>query len=220
MTTRTTVILTLVMIGIAVGVSLAVMHQLPEQVASHWNINDEVDGTMSRVWGAFLMPLIALGMLGLFLLIPVIDPMRANIATFRRPFNVFIVLMVAFLLYMHILTIAWNLGVRTFRMSSAMLPAMGLLFVFIGFMLRQARRNFSIGIRTPWTLSSDRVWDQTHRLGAALFVASGVLAVLGALFPPNVAYLLVLGPVLASTLFLVVYSYVLWREEQAGAPRD
>lgn len=220
MSTRTTVVLTLLMVGVAVGISLAVFGQLPERVASHWNINDRVDGTMPRFWGAFLMPLITLAMLGLFLLIPVVDPMRANIATFRRPFNVFIVLIVAFLLYVHVLTILWNLGVQTFRISSALLPAMGLLFVFIGFMLKQARRNYSIGIRTPWTLASDRVWDRTHRLGSSLFMVSGVMAALGAFFPGRLAYWLVLGPVLASTLLLVVYSYVLWREEQTGSPRD
>lgn len=220
MSTRTTVVLTLLMVGVAVGISLAVFGQLPERVASHWNINDQVDGTMPRFWGAFLMPLITLAMLGLFLLIPVVDPMRANIATFRRPFNVFIALIVAFLLYVHVLTMLWNLGVQTFRISSALLPAMGLLFVFIGFMLKQARRNYSIGIRTPWTLASDRVWDGTHRLGATLFMVSGVMAALGAFFPGSIAYWLVLGPVLASTFLLVVYSYVLWREEQTGSPRD
>lgn len=219
MSTRTTVILALLMIGIAVGISLAVFDQLPERVASHWNANDQVDGTMSRFWGAFLMPLITLAMLALFLIIPIIDPMRANIATFRRLFNLFIVLIVAFMLYMHILTLLWNLGVQT-RIGSAMLPAMGLLFIFIGIMLRGARRNFSIGIRTPWTLSSDRVWDRTHRLGSILFVASGVLAALGAFFRGPVAYWFVMLPVLGSSLFLVVYSYVLWRAEQTGAPRS
>ena len=216
MSTRTTIVLALIMIGIAFGVSLAVFTQLPEPVASHWNINDQVDGSMSRFWGAFLMPLITLGVLGLFLLIPVIDPMRANIATFRPSFNLFIVLMVVFLFYMHILTLLWNLGMQTFRISSAMLPALGLLFIFIGFMLKRARRNFSIGIRTPWTLSSDHVWDRTHHLGATLFMVSGVLAALGAFFPGNIAYWLVLGPVMASSLYLVVYSYVLWRQEQTG----
>jgi len=216
MSTRTTVILTLVMIAAAVALSLAVYGRLPEQVASHWDINDQVNGTMPRFWGAFLMPLIALGMLGLFLLIPVIDPMRANIATFRRPFNVFIALIVAFLLYLHVLTTLWNLGLDTFRMSSTLLPAMGLLFVFIGVMLRQAKRNFSIGIRTPWTLASDRVWDRTHRLGAVLFVAAGILVILGAFFPGAVAYWFVFGPVIAASLISVVYSYILWREEQTG----
>ena len=217
MSTRTTVILTLLMIAAALILSLALYGRLPEQVASHWNLNDEVDGTMPRFWGAFLMPIITLVMLGLFLLIPAIDPMKANISTFRRSFNVFIALIVAFLLYLHVLTTLWNLGMRSFRMSTALLPALGLLFIFVGVMLRQARRNFSIGIRTPWTLSSDRVWDKTHRLGAVLFIISGVLAALGAFFPGAVAYWLVLGPVIASSLFLVVYSYFLWRDEQTAS---
>lgn len=217
MSSRTTVFLTLIMIAAALAVSLAVYNRLPEQVASHWNVNDQVDGSMPRFWGAFLMPLITLAMLGLFLVIPAIDPLRANIQTFRRPFNVFITLIVAFVLYVHVLTILWNLGLRSFRISAAMLPAMGLLFIFIGSLLRQAKRNYSIGIRTPWTLASDRVWDQTHRVGAVLFVLSGVLAAIGALLPGPTAYWFVLGPVLASTAFLLVYSYVLWRAEQTGS---
>ena len=214
MSSRNTVILTLVMIFAATLLSLAVYPRLPEQVASHWNSADEVNGTMPRFWGAAIMPIITLVMLGLFLLIPAIDPLRANIAKFRGTFNVFIVLIVAFLLYLHVLTTLWNLGLQGFRMSTAMLPAMGLLFIFVGVLLRQARRNFSIGIRTPWTLSSDAVWDKTHRLGALLYMASGVIAALGAFFPGPRAYFLVLAPVLASSLILVIYSYILWRAEQ------
>ena len=103
MSTRTTVILTLLIIAAAVGFSLAVYNRLPDPVASHWNANDQVDGMMPRFWGAFLMPLITLAMLGLFLVIPLIDPLRTNIATFRGTFNTFIVLLVTFLLYLHLL---------------------------------------------------------------------------------------------------------------------
>ena len=217
MSTRTTVILTLIVIAAALALSSLVYNRLPDRVASHWNAQDQVNGTMPRFWGVFLMPLITLAMLGLFLLIPAIDPMKANIARFRGAFNTFIVLMVLFMLYLHVLTLLWNLGVQSFRMSTALLPALGVLFVFVGLMLRRARRNFSIGIRTPWTLSSDRVWDQTHRLGAVLFLISGALTAFGAFFPGSVAYWFVMGPVSASSLFLVVYSYFLWRAEQTGS---
>jgi len=214
MSTRTTVIVSLVFILAALVLSLAVYGRLPERVASHWDVNDQVNGTTSRFWGAFLMPILASVMLGLFLVIPGIDPLKANIAKFRGFFNTFIALIMAFLLYLHVLSIAWNLGVQSFRMSTALLPALGLLFAFAGVMMRQAKRNFFIGIRTPWTLSSDKVWDETHRLGATLFIASGVLALLGALLPGPVAYWLVLAPIMASTLIVIVYSYVLWRREQ------
>ena len=78
--------------------------------------------------------------------------------------------------------------------------------------MRQAKRNFFIGIRTPWTLSSDHVWDETHRLGSILFIASGILALFGAFFP-DYAIWFILVPVLGSTLFLLVYSYILYQRE-------
>ena len=214
MSNRSTLIISLVLIAAAVALSLAVYGRLPQPMASHWGTDDQVNGTISRFWGAFLMPVMAIAMLGLFLLIPLIDPLKANIAKFRGLFNGFIALLMAFLLYVHVLTILWNLGLQSFRMSAALLPALGRIFIFAGLMMRQAKRNYFIGIRTPWTLSSDRVWDETHRIGGLLFIASGVLALIGAFLPGVVAYWLVLGPVLASTVFVVVYSYVLWRREQ------
>lgn len=220
MSTRSTVVFTLVLIGAAIALSAAVYPQLPQPMASHWGVNDQVNGTMPRAWGAFLMPAITLFMLALFLILPAIDPMRANIATFRGTFNAFIALLVAFMLYLHVLVILWNLGVQSFRMSALLMPAMGLLLIWSGVLMRHAKRNYFIGVRTPWTLSSDRVWDQTHRLAAVLFIGSGALALFGALVPGPVAFVLVLVPVMVSSLVVIVYSYVLWRDEQAGGSQD
>ena len=213
MSTRTTTILVLLMVLGATLAGFLLWNQLPEQMASHWNINDQVDGYMPKFWGVFLMPLITFGMFLLFLVIPAIDPLKANIAQFREAFNLFIVLIVAFMLYIHGLTLAWSLGYTGFRMSTSMLPALGLLFVFIGYMLRQAKRNFFIGIRTPWTLSSDDVWDKTHQLGAVLFMISGGLAFLGSFLGGVTAFWLFFVPLMGSTIFLVIYSYVLYRRE-------
>src|SRR5574339_1044875 len=188
MSTRTTTIVVLLMIVAATLAGLLLWNRLPDPMASHWNVNDQVNGYMSRFWGVFLLPLITLGMFVLFLVVPAIDPLKANIAQFRDAFNLFIVLMVAFMAYVYGLTLAWNLGYTGFRMSGAMLPALGLLFIFIGFILRQAKRNFFIGIRTPWTLSSDRVWEETHRLGAVLFMISGALAVVCGFFGGTTAF--------------------------------
>jgi uncharacterized membrane protein len=149
----------------------------------------------------------------LFLLIPNIDPLKANIAQFRDAFNLFIVLIVGFMVYIHALTLLWSLGYTGFGMSRAMMPALGVLFIFVGYMLRKARRNFFIGIRTPWTLSSDRVWDETHRIGATLFTISGVLALLGSFFGGMTSFVMIMVPILGSTIFLVIYSYILYQKE-------
>lgn len=213
MSTRTTSILVLILIVAAALAGILLWNRLPDQMASHWNVYDQADDYMPKFWGVFLMPLFTLGMLLLFLVIPSIDPLKANIAKFRETFNTFIALIVAFMVYMHGLTLAWNLGYQGFKMSLAMLPFMGVLFIFIGYLMKRAKRNWFIGIRTPWTLSSDRVWDETHRLGAVLFTASGVLVLVGALFGGVTAFLLTLVPLIGSSLFLVVYSYVLYRRE-------
>jgi uncharacterized membrane protein len=213
MNTRTTTIIVLVLIIGATAAGLLLWNKLPDQMASHWNVNDQVDGYMSRLWGVFMMPLMTLGIFLLFLVIPAIDPLKANIAKFRKTFNLFIVLFAAFMLYIHGLTLAWNLGYTGFKMSSSMLPAIGLLFILIGFILRKAKRNFFIGIRTPWTLSSESVWDKTHQLGAILFMASGVLAIIGGFFGGMAAIWFFLVPLVGSTIFLLVYSYMLYQRE-------
>ena len=213
MTTRTTIIIVLLMILGTVAAGLLLWDRLPDPMASHWNVNDQVDGYMPKLWGIAIAPLIALVMFLLFLIIPSIDPLKANIAKFRESFNLFIVLITAFMIYIYGLTLAWNLGYTSFKISTALLPAMGLLFIFIGFMLRKAKRNFFIGIRTPWTLSNDIVWDKTHQLGSVLFILSGILTFIGGLFGGMIALWFLFVPLIGSTIFLIIYSYLLYRQE-------
>jgi uncharacterized membrane protein len=213
MTTRLTMTLALFLIAAALLAGLALWNRLPQQMASHWNAADQVDGTLPKFWGVLLMPLTALGLLALFAVLPAIDPLRANIAKFRTTFNAFVILILVFLFYIHGLMLAWSLGYQNFRMSAALLPFLGILFIFVGFMLRRAKRNFFIGIRTPWTLSSDSVWDQTHQLGSILFMLCGALAFFGGFIGGVGALLLTLVPLIGSTLFLAAYSYVLYVRE-------
>jgi uncharacterized membrane protein len=213
MSTKTTTIFSMLLIAIAIIAGVALWNQLPDQMASHWDVNDQVNGTMPKFWGVFMMPLVTLGMMALFLIVPNIDPLKANIAKFRETFNIFIALIIAFMLYIHGLTLAWSLGFTNFKMSAAMLPFMGVLFIAIGYMLKKAKRNFFIGIRTPWTLSSDTVWDKTHQLGSILFMLSGALAIVGGFFGGMTAFWFLFIPLIGSTVFLVVYSYLLYQDE-------
>ena len=213
MSTRTTTIVVLLMIAAATIVGVALWNQLPDPMASHWNVNDQVDGYTSKFWGVFMLPLVTLGMLLLLIIIPSIDPLKANIAQFRDVFNLFITLMVAFMLYVYALSLRWNLGYTEFGMSKALLPAMGILFFFVGYLLRKAKRNFFIGIRTPWTLSSDNVWDETHRIGSVLFMIAGALAFVGSLFGGVTAFWFLFAPIIGATLITLVYSYVLYQRE-------
>lgn len=215
MSTKTAIIVSALLIIVITLAGLLLWNSFPDQMASHWNEQDQVDGYMSKFWGVFMVPLLMAGLTLLFLAIPHIDPLKKNIADFRGVFNIFIVLFNVFMAFIHALTLAWNLGHTGFRMSIVMLPAMGLLFIFIGILIRKAKRNFFIGIRTPWTLSSDRVWDETHRLGSKLFIAAGVITFIGILFPDQ-AFILLMVSVIAASLISVLYSYLVWRREAKG----
>jgi len=185
--------------------------QLPDQMASHWNIKGEGDGYMTKFWGTFLMPFMMIFMLFLFLFIPRIDPLKKNIEKFRKYFDSFILVFLLFFLYIYLLTLFYNLGYQ-FNMGQFMLPAMGILFYYCGVLIKNAKRNWFIGIRTPWTLSSDKVWDKTHKLGAILYKTAGILAFVGILFPDYMLWIL-LVPLIGSAIFLIFYSYFEYKKE-------
>lgn len=211
MNTKLTLILASFLIIVSVVAGVLVYDKLPDLVASHWNEKGEVDDYMSKFWGVFMMPIISLFMLTLFLVIPHIDPLKKNIAEFRETFNAFIFIIVLFMTYIWGLTIAWNLDYR-FNMNQAILPAIGVLFIFVGYMVKNAKRNWFVGIRTPWTLSSESVWDDIHRIGGTLFYASGAFTVIGVFFG-DLAIWFTLVPILGSALFLYIYSYILYQRE-------
>lgn len=197
------IVLLVILLSFALGIYL--YSQMPERMVSHWNSKGEVDGYLPKFWGLFLMPIISFGLLLLFILIPKIDPLRANIEKFRKYYDGFVVLLIFFLFYIYLLALFWNAGFR-FNMSQAIIPAVGIVFYYIGILVEKAKRNWFVGIRTPWTLSSDRVWEDTHKLGGKLFKIAGIIALSG-IFLPQYAIWLVILPAVSVTIYTVFYSY-------------
>ncbi len=192
--------------------------RMPERVASHWNARGQVDGYMSRTWGVFLMPIALLGIALLFFLIPRIDPLRANIEKFRKHYDGFVILFFLFMISIQLQGLLWNVGVKV--SPSIVFPiGLGLLIFYAGILTSHAKRNWFIGIRTPWTLSSDEVWDKTHRLGGTLLKVAGAIVFLGVFFKDYVVWF-VLIPSLAAAVWSMVYSYVEYRKRpnDGGSP--
>jgi len=203
------IVLGIILLSFAIGICF--YPQMPDRMASHWNAQGQVDGYLSKFWGLFLMPIISVGLLFLFILIPKIDPLKENIEKFRRYFDGFIVLVIAFLSYIYLLTVFWNIGIR-FNMGQFMIPAIGILFYCCGLLMENAKRNWFIGLKTPWTLSSDEVWDKTHRIGGKLFKIAGVIAFLG-IFLPKYAIFFMIVPAISISIYLVVYSYLEYKKQ-------
>jgi uncharacterized membrane protein len=211
MNNKITNIILLLIVIIAFAIGTFYYPQFPAKIASHWGASGEANGYMGKFWGIFLMPLIMLVMLAVYLIIPLIDPLKSNIKEFRKYYNGFWVLIELFFLYIFSLTIIYNLG-YTFNFTYAILPAMSALFFFIGSFLQKVKRNYFIGIRTPWTLSSDIVWDKTHKLGGRLFQISAIISLLGLFVSGDAMILVLLLPILLATVITIVYSYLEYKK--------
>jgi len=185
---------------------------LPDQMSTHWNIQGEADGSMGKFWGTFFAPVVMLIMYAVFLIIPRIDQKKENIRQFRRDFDLFIVTMLVFFLYLYGLVLAWNFGYR-FDFVRLLVPTLAGLFYIIGHVVGRAKQNWTIGIRTPWTLSSESVWKKTHALGGRLFKLDAIIMLGGALVP-RYAFWILFVPLVATTVFLVGYSYVIYTRER------
>ncbi len=183
--------------------------QLPDRVPSHWNVAGQVDGYMPRDWHVYGMPIATL-LLGLLLVyLPEIDPLKRNVKKFRKEYDLFTAFFAAFMAFLYCVTLAWGLGYE-FPMNLAVLPAVaGLLYVSAELM-EKSQRNWFIGVKTPWTLSSDRVWRKTHDLAAKMFKGFA-FAFLALLFYPQAA-LYVIMALLVGVVVIVAYSYFLFKE--------
>lgn len=210
MSTRNTLIIVLILTALLLITGALARPAMGAQIATHWNSQGQADGYGGAFVGIYLLPLTILGVSLLVLAIPSIDPLRANIEAFRATLNGFVLALALFLAYLHGLTLLWNLGV-VFNFNQAFTPAYGFLLFFVGVLVGNARRNYFIGIRTPWTLNSDLVWERTHHLGGRLFKAAGLISLAGIFFP-NLAIWLILVPMLFVTVYVVVYSYLEYRK--------
>lgn len=192
--------------------SVVVYPELPARMATHWSAGGGVNGTMSRLVGAFFLPVLAAGVYALLLVSPRFDPRKQNIEAFRGLYEWFAAGMAWFLLYVHVLVLLWNLGVRP-PIGAALAPGLAVVFYAAGLLTERAEPNWIAGIRTPWTLEDDEVWEQTHHRAALALKIAGVLALGGLLFPEFATVFFVV-PVLLAAAYAVIYSFVAYRHQQ------
>ena len=216
MKTRTADLISLAFVAASVLVAAFLYPDLPEQIPTHWNAAGEVDDYTPKPWGVIVLPAAAVFSWVLMKLIPVISPKGFRTDEFQGVVNVFQVAFVSFMSIIAVLVLLAAKGVGV-AIGSIVPIGVGLLFIVIGNYMGKVRKNFFIGIRTPWTLASDEVWARTHRLGGRLFMLCGALLMVTAFWQESV--LVVVWIVVALALSLVVYSYVLYRRIE-GFPDD
>jgi len=214
----------IVAIGLTVlawAVSAWFYPSLPQRIPTHWNIHGQVDGYGDKFWAVFLMPLFTVGMLALFAFLPALSPKQFEVDTFRSTYLFIMVATVALFAYIQtiILLATWQEvagGSKWIDIGRALVGGIFVFFALMGNVMGKVRKNFYIGIRVPWTLASDRVWNDTHRLAAWLMVAGGVVGLIVVLagLPLPLAF----GVLGVSVIVPVAYSFFHYKAlERRGA---
>jgi uncharacterized membrane protein len=191
-------------------VSALAYPEMPARMATHWNASGDVDGTMPRALGLALLPAIAALTLGFLAVLPRVDP-RGNYENVRFAYDALALATVAFVGYVHVLVVLYNAG-YAFSVGQAIAPGIGAIYVVAGFVTERTDQNWFVGVRTPWTLEDEDVWDRTNAVVARVFQVSGVVAALGILFPAY-AVAFVLAPALLALVVSVGYSW--WTYQRA-----
>ena len=203
-----------VAIGLVVAVIVGsglVYGQLPDRVPTHWNLRGEADGYGSRALAAVALPAVLVGMLGLFAVLPHLSPAQFSLASFRATYGVIANIILVMLAFIQVMALMGALGYR-FNMTRVLVAGTLLGLGLMGNFLGKVRRNFFVGVRVPWTLASERVWNETHRLAAWVTCGGGLLGSAVAL----AGYPLVgLGFVLPIALVPVVFSLVRYKQLEA-----
>lgn len=200
------------LIAMGLAASAVVYPRLPARVPIHWNLHGQVDGWAGPLRASVLLPTLSLAVWVLLVALPRIDPRRENYAKFRGSYDLVVAATVTLLVGVHMLVLAAGLGVSVPVMRIVPVAIGGLMLV-LGNVLPRARPNWWFGIRTPWTLSNDRVWQRTHRVGGYLMMLSGAVLLVSALVPSSAARIAGVGGVLVASLVSYVYSYFAWKQE-------
>ena len=200
--------------GMVIG-GLAVYGQLPDQIPSHWNMQGEVDDWSGR-WTIFIAPTVGLLMMLLMTGLRRIDPRKAHYERFEGTFWIVINMIVAFMVVVQVITIGAALEWPLPDIDRILMGAAGVLFIGLGNYMPRVKSNWWMGIRTPWTLSSEAVWRSTHRLGGRMFVLGGAILLVSVVLPRPAGVAAFVVAVLLSAVVPAVWSYLAWRREQQG----
>jgi uncharacterized membrane protein len=207
------IVLTLVAFAASGYVYFFQFADLPERIPTHWNVRGEADAWVSKENVGPTMLFVPIGMLVLsvlMLVLPRVSPRRFEVSRFSVTFEMLMAILVGMALYLHVVMLIAGLNMLAASVvGRVLLGGIIAFFGLIGLLLPKVQRNFWMGIRTPWTLASDRVWQATHCVAAWCFTAGAVAGLLLVVMGAPLEWCL--GGLLGVVVIPVVYSLIYYK---------
>ena len=207
-------LMSLIIILIPITLTLYLYNRLPDQLAVHFGTNGEANGYQGKFSFLLTSVLFLLAIPLLVKFIRYIDPKKENYDKFETTFDMFRLIFTAFLSVMYISMIYINLGYSV-NIQMIVLIGIGLLFIYLGKTMSRIRFNYTMGIRTPWTLASEDVWQRTHRFAGPLWLIGGIVMLIIAFLPGSLAFILMFIIVAIIAIVPILYSYFIYIKDRS-----
>jgi uncharacterized membrane protein len=212
MSIRLPLLISLVLILAMLAASAETWPLLPAgaHVAVHWDISGRPNGFASKPFALLFAPALAAGLCAVLALIPRIEPRRVNLAASAKFYGAAWMATIGVIAVAHASVLAAALH-AAFDVRTVEAGAVAVMLIVLGNYTSKSRSNFFVGVRTPWTLSSEYSWEHSNRLGGRLLMMSGA-ATMAALLVLNarLALIVLIGSIATSAMAAIVMSYVYW----------
>lgn len=203
--------ISLIILAVFFGGLIWIFPQLPVLVPSHYNVAGQVDGYLQKSTLAWLYPVFLIAIYLIFSLIPAFDPKKENYQLFWGSYlatKQSILLAIGLLIFS---TLTNGAGLTHLPIEIVAPVIVGALFFAMGFFIKKAKQNWFFGLRTPWTLSSEEVWDKTHEFGGKIMSLGGLLIMAGTVFGPSISFWFFMVSIIFIVLLPLIYSYKLYK---------
>ncbi|MFC1750886.1 SdpI family protein [Pseudomonadota bacterium] len=211
MKTKASKIFTVSLIASSFLISFYFFPKLPSQIPTHWNFQGNADQYSPKTFGVLFLPILQVGIYLLFQTLPLIDPKKKNYQLFKTEWIKIQIVILSFFTYMHFITLTAARN-QNLNVSRYVFVGIGLLLVTLGYYLKDVKQNFFIGIRTPWTISNQKVWKNTHIFASKAYIITGLVTVCTSPFVLSINPAYIFLALLSGSLSPVLYSYYSYRQ--------
>ena len=186
-------------------INLLFYKKMPETIPTHWGFNNEIDDYSTK-FSAFIKTPIFLILINIFSCFMLDnDPKNINknkLIILIGKATVPLVLLITFMI-----SVFYGLG-KEINVMVIVSLFVGFLLIVIGNYLPKTKRNYTVGIKLPWTLNSDENWNKTHRLAGYFFIIGGILFLLTSFLGNNH---LIFAILIVITIIPSIYSFYLYK---------
>jgi uncharacterized membrane protein len=193
-------LLSWIFIALAIAASIISYPDLPEQMAIHWNMSNEIDGLAHKAFALLLLP-------ALMVILIVVLPRKQNYLKHKKAMMIMQNVILFSLLVLHSMTIAFGYGVEI-NIVKIVLPMVGILLAVTGIYMPRFEPNSYIGIKTNQTLASEAVWIKTHQVAAKFFVLGGLIMIPTGFLPnplPMIGFFAIIVIIVLASAFLAFH---------------